>query len=47
MRSAEEHCEEVGLSSVRLSVLRGNAVARSFYEKHGYAEYEILYRKDI
>lgn len=47
MVRAEEYCLKQGLSSVRLSVLRANGVARRFYEKSGYFEYEIVYRKDI
>jgi len=47
MGRAEKYCIEQALSSVRLSVLRANEVAKRFYEKYGYSEYEVVYRKDI
>ncbi len=42
---AEEFCKSQGLSTVKLSVLRSNSVARKFYEKQGYYAHEVVYRK--
>ncbi|WP_420812676.1 GNAT family N-acetyltransferase [Natronospirillum operosum] len=45
MRQAEDFCQSLGLSTVKLSVLHAKSVARGFYEKSGYLPYEAVYRK--
>lgn len=45
MRQTEDFCQSLGLSTVKLSVLHANSVARGFYEKSGYLPYEMVYRK--
>lgn len=45
LKQAENFCQSLGLTNVKLSVLHANAVARRFYEKNGYIPHEIVYRK--
>lgn len=47
LKQAEDFCQSLGLTTVKLSVLHANAIARSFYEKKGYIPHEIVYRKVI
>ena len=44
---AERHCSSIGVHQVKLASLYENRRARSFYQKLGYEEYEVIYRKDI
>ncbi|PCJ68447.1 MAG: hypothetical protein COA62_14880 [Rhodobiaceae bacterium] len=45
MQTAEEHCLARGASHMQLFVLVGNERARAFYDRSGWAPYEIFYRK--
>jgi len=47
LERAEEYCASVGVHQIKLAALHNNTRARRFYEKSGYAEYEVVYRKSI
>lgn len=47
MSAAEAHCRALGATSMKLFVLANNDRARAFYEKIGWAPYEVFYRKTI
>jgi len=47
LEHAESHCASLGVNRLKLVALQNNVRARRFYEKSGYAEYEIVYKKDI
>ena len=45
MNAAEVHCRALGATSMKLFVLANNERARAFYERIGWAPYEVFYRK--
>ena len=47
MDSAERHCSALGVRQMKLAALHNNQRARRFYEKSGYTDYEVIYRKRI
>lgn len=47
LERAEEYCASLGVHQIKLAALHNNTRARRFYEKSGYAEYEVIYRKTI
>lgn len=47
MEVAEAHCRAKGVNHMRLFMLAGNERARAFYERTGWAPYELSYRKPL
>ncbi len=47
LKRAERYCSSVGVRQLKLATLHNNDRARRFYEKSGYAEYEVIFRKGI
>jgi len=45
IQAAEMHCQARGATHMQLFVLAGNDRARAFYERSGWAPYEVCYRK--
>ncbi len=45
MEAAEDAARALGTDNLRLTVVSGNAEARRFYERLGYSEFAVRYRK--